>query len=189
MSIADMIRQMAKTGNPLGCMVCKVTAVDKAARTVDVEPVNEEAPVLACNLQADQNATVGVVQFPRVDSYVVVGFSSDGAAGMVLLCEDVESVEIMVKGDDDSSKVEINESVIQMNGGTLDGLIKINDLTDKLNNLVSEVNDFISTYNSHTHKVTVSYPGGTFESVATESAGSDVSEFNKSDYENEKVKQ
>ena len=183
MSIADMIRQMAKTGNPLGCMVCKVTAVDKAARTVDVEPVNEEAPVLACNLQADQNATVGVVQFPRVDSFVVVGFSSDGAAGMVLLCEDVESVEIVIKDKDTCSMV-MTEDGIVMNNGSLDGLIKINELTDKLNNLVSEVNDFISKYNSHTHTVV-----GHATAQATTSMATDVSEFSKSDYENEKVKQ
>ena len=183
MGIADIIKELAKTGNPLGCMVCKVTAVDKAARTVDVEPVNEEAPVLGCNLQADQNATVGVVQFPRVDSFVVVGFSSDGAAGVVLLCEDVESVEIVIKDKDTCSMV-MTEDGIVMNNGSLDGLIKINELTDKLNNLVSEVNAFISKYNSHTHSVV-----GHATATATSQTATDVSEFSKSDYENEKVKQ
>ena len=122
MSIADIIKQLAKTGNPLGCIVCKVTAVDKSARTVDVEPVNEEAPILACNLQADQKATVGIVQYPRIGSFVVVGFSSDGAAGMVLLCEDVESVEIVIK-DKDTSSIVMTEDGIVMNNGTLDGLM------------------------------------------------------------------
>lgn len=183
MSIADIIRQLAKTGNPLGCIVCKVTAVDKSARTVDVEPVNEEAPILACNLQADQQATVGIVQYPRIGSFVVVGFSSDGAAGMVLLCEDVESVEIVIK-DKDTSSIVMTEDGIVMNNGTLDGLIKINELTEKLNNLVSEVNAFVSKYNSHTHSVV-----GHATATATPATAKNVSEFKKSDYENEKVKQ
>ena len=183
MSIADIIKQLAKTGNPLGCIVCKVTAVDKSARTVDVEPVNEEAPILACNLQADQKATVGIVQYPRIGSFVVVGFSSDGAAGMVLLCEDVESVEIVIK-DKDTSSIVMTEDGIVMNNGTLDGLIKINELTEKLNNLVSEVNAFVSKYNSHTHSVV-----GHATATATPATATNVSEFNKSDYENEKVKQ
>ena len=183
MSIADIIKQLAKTGNPLGCIVCKVTAVDKSARTVDVEPVNEEAPILACNLQADQKATVGIVQYPRIGSFVVVGFSSDGAAGMVLLCEDVESVEIVIK-DKDTSSIVMTEDGVVMNNGTLDGLIKINELTEKLNNLVSEVNAFVSKYNSHTHSVV-----GHATATATPATADNVSEFNKSDYENEKVKQ
>ena len=183
MSIADIIRQLAKTGNPLGCIVCKVTAVDKSARTVDVEPVNEEAPLLACNLQADQQATVGIVQYPRIGSFVVVGFSSDGAAGMVLLCEDVESVEIVIK-DKDTSSIVMTEDGIVMNNGTLDGLIKINELTEKRNNLVSEVNAFVSKYNSHTHSVV-----GHATATATPATATNVSEFNKSDYENLKVKQ
>lgn len=188
MDIRDIIRQIAKTGQPLGCLVCEVTAVDKAARTVDCQPVNEEAPVLGCNLQADQEATVGIVQFPRVGSYVLVAFSTDGTAGFVTLCEDVESVEVVIK-DKQTASIVIDENGIVMNDGTLDGLIKINEMTDKLNNLVSEVNDFISTFNSHTHQVTVAHPGGTFTTVAPASTASDVSKFDKADYENEKVKQ
>ena len=182
MGIRDIIREIARGGQTLGCMACKVTAVDKTARTVDVEPLNEDAPVLACNLQANQGSAFGVVQFPRVDSYVVVGFLSGIDAGVVLMCDDVEGVEIVVK-DKDTASVVVSEDGIVMNNGTLDGLVKINELTDKLNNLVKEVNAFIKTYNTHTH---IGAHGTTSTPSAT---GTDVSDFKKSDYENEKVKQ
>ena len=90
MNIATMIRQLAtQGGNGTGFTVGTVTAVDKEARTVDVQPLNEDAPLLGVNLQANQGSTVGVVQIPRKDSFVMVGYVADGAAGMVILCDDI----------------------------------------------------------------------------------------------------
>ena len=80
MNIATMIRQLAtQGGNGTGFTVGTVTAVDKEARTVDVQPLNEDAPLLGVNLQANQGSTVGVVQIPRKDSFVMVGYVADGA--------------------------------------------------------------------------------------------------------------
>lgn len=83
----------------------------------------------------------------------------------------------------------MNNDVISFNGGGLDGLIKINDLTTKLN-------DFVNTFNSHTHNV----PAGAFLVGATgavpspapvpvETPMQSAQTFSKGDYENEKVKQ
>ena len=47
MNIATMIKQLAtQGGNGTGFTVGTVTAVDKEARTVDVQPLNEDAPLL-----------------------------------------------------------------------------------------------------------------------------------------------
>ena len=55
MNIATMIKQIASQGgNGTGFTVGTVTAVDKEARTVDVQPLNEDAPLLGVNLQANQ---------------------------------------------------------------------------------------------------------------------------------------
>ena len=64
------------------------------------------------------------------------------------------------------------------NGGKLGGLINIEQLTEK-------INDLVDTFNSHTHQVTVSHPGGTFKTVKP---GSSASSFKKGDYEDEKIK-
>lgn len=166
----------------MAAMVCTVTSVDQDARTCDCEPINEDAPLLGCNLQAGQGSTFGVVQIPRVGSYVVVGFLADGAAGVVLLCDDVERVELVVK-DVETGSVVVSEAGVVMNGGGLDGLVKINELTAKLNGLVDEVNAFVKAFNSHTHT------GVHGPTSAPLSAAPEAAKFDKSDYENEKVKQ
>ena len=81
--LKDIIRQLSREGESASIMVGTVSAVDTGARTVDVEPINEDAPVLGVNLQANQEAKLGVVLFPRVGSYVAVAMLSGYSAGVV----------------------------------------------------------------------------------------------------------
>ncbi len=189
--IRNIIRQLAQPDGETVALVCTVDAVDKTARTIDCTPINEGAPLLGVNLQANQEAEYGLCLFPEVGSYVIVGFVADGAAGVVLTTEKIESAEIVVGNtsavldadgcriDTDKMSAHINKEDIVFNGGTLDGLVIIQKLTDKLNELVN-------TFNSHTHNVTVAHPGGLFTTVPP---GSAAAAFNKSDYENTKIKQ
>ena len=96
---------------------------------------------------------------PKVGSAVTVGsLSGDLSQLVVLQVDHIESIVI--------------------NGGRLGGLINIEQLTDKINELVD-------TFNSHTHDVTVSHPGGTFTTIKP---GSSASSFMKGDYEDETIK-
>ena len=70
-NIQDAIRQLAQGGRQTVSLVCTVDAVDKDARTVDCTPLDEGAPLLGVNLQANQGSKFGIVAFPRVGSYVV----------------------------------------------------------------------------------------------------------------------
>lgn len=128
---------MAQGGRQTVSLICTVDAVDKDARTVDCTPIDEGAPLLGVNLQANQESRFGVVIFPRVGSYVVVGFVADGSAGVVLMTDDVESIEMVVK--DDNTSLKITEDGIVMNGGGLRGLVKIAELEDNLNQLKTYV--------------------------------------------------
>ena len=92
MTIADIIKEIAKGNVSQSIIVCTVTAVDTKARTIDAQPIDDGAPLLAVNLQANQDTEVGLVLFPRIGSYVVVGMLDGYAAGVVLLTEDVESI-------------------------------------------------------------------------------------------------
>ena len=85
--IANIIRQLAKTDGETVALVCTVDAIDRVARTIDCTPLNEGAPLLGVNLQANQEVDFGLCLFPEKGSYVVVGFVADGAAGVVLLTE------------------------------------------------------------------------------------------------------
>lgn len=96
---------------------------------------------------------------PKVGSAVTIGSLSGDLTELVVL--QVDHIETIV-----------------INGGKLGGLINIGQLTDKINELVE-------SFNSHTHLVTVSHPGGTFTTVKPmESAKT----FDKGDYEDDKIK-
>lgn len=95
---------------------------------------------------------------PKVGSAVTVGSLSGDLAQLVVL--QVDHIETIV-----------------INGGKLGGLINIEHLTKKINELVD-------TFNSHTHDVTVSHPGGTFTTIKPASS---ASFFKKGDYEDEKI--
>lgn len=95
---------------------------------------------------------------PKVGSAVTVGSLSGDLAQLVVL--QVDHIETIV-----------------INGGKLGGLINIEQLTKK-------INEFVATFNSHTHDVTVSHPGGTFTTIKPASS---ASSFKKGDYEDEKI--
>lgn len=201
-NLRNVIRQLAQPDGETVALVCTVDTVDKSARTVDCSPINEGAPLLGVNLQANQDGNCGVCLFPEIGSYVVVGFVADGAAGVVLLTEKIESAEIVI-GDTsavistDSVRIDVGDisanlskSAITFNGGDLGGLVKVQALTDKLNELTQTVNALITSYNAHTH-ITSATVGATATpgviSPITQQAQT-AQPFNRSDYENEKVK-
>ncbi len=201
-NIKDIIRQLAKPDGETVALVCVVDEVDKTARTIDCTPINEGAPLLGVNLQANQDADYGICVFPEKGSFVVVGFVADGAAGVVLLTEKIESAEIVI-GDTsavmdadgvriDTAKMSahINKEDIIFNGGGLDGLIVIQKLTDKLNELTQTVNDLITKYNGHIHTTTATVATGPVGVISpTTSTATAAKQFNKSDYENTKITQ
>lgn len=204
-NIKEAIRQLAQGGRQTVSLVCTVDAVDKAARTVDCTPLDESAPLLGVNLQANQGSEFGIVAFPKVGSFVVVGFVADGSAGVVLLTDEIESIEAIVSESTarivadgegvrmymgDAISAELTAEGVIFNEGKLGGLIKVEALTAKLNEL-------IDAFNNHTH---------TLLSGVVAVAGSATSQSNpapitvpaitskhikvsRGDYENEKVKQ
>lgn len=89
----------------------------------------------------------------------------------------------------DTSSVRITKDLIEFNGGTLDGLVSINALTDRLNKLQSELNTLVSTYNGHTHPYTWAAAAGASVTSATTATGTPPSRFSKDEYENKKIAQ
>lgn len=113
--IRNIIRELAKGGRQTVSLVCTVDTVDKDARTVDCTPLDEGAPLLGVNLQANQESAVGVVVYPRVGSFVVVGFVAEGSAGVVLLTDDIESVEVVIS--DESTTAVLDEEGARISVG------------------------------------------------------------------------
>lgn len=96
-----------------------------------------------------------------------------------------DKIEIMFGEGNDTfrmtkDKIEIlSGKLVEVNGGSNNEVIKIDDLTTKLNNLVTQVNAFISTYNTHIHPASPS-PTGT-----TTMQGKTCDPFSKGDYADE----
>jgi len=202
-NIRDAIRQLAQSGTQTVSLVCTVDAVDKDARTIDCSPIDESAPLLAVNLQANQNSQWGLVVFPKVGSYVVVGFIANGDAGVVLLTDEIESVELTVKGEQEATatfnetgvtvKVADNTSAvlskdgISLNGGTLGGLVKVEDLTTRLNAIEDDINSLKKVFSSWSP--TPQDGGAALKASAASWAAQSLTLTKRGDYENEKVKQ
>ena len=201
-NVRDIIRQLAQPDGETVAMVCTVDAVDKTARTIDCTPLNEGAPLLGVNLQANQGSDFGVCLFPEVGSFVVVGFVADGAAGVMLSTDKIESAEIVIGEtsavmDADGCRIDtakmsahINKEDIIFNGGELEGLVIIQKLTDKLNELKDTVNNLINNYNAHIHTTTATIGTGPTGVISIPTSKADLAKpFNKNDYENTKIKQ
>ncbi|MBR4849806.1 MAG: hypothetical protein IKV09_02640 [Alistipes sp.] len=126
MNLRQAIQQMAMSGAELYCKVCTVDAVDEDARTIDCTPIDEGAPLLGVNLQADQEQEVGVVQFPAEGSDVVVAFLSANVAVVVLATEITKT--ILTIGD--------TETIVEDNSVTLTTKsvsVEVKDKTAKIN--------------------------------------------------------
>lgn len=204
-NIAEAIRRMAQGGRQTVSMICTVDAVDKEARTVDCTPIDEGASLLGVNLQANQDSTWGVVTYPRVGSYVVVGFVADGNAGIVLLTDDIESIEIVVSDttsrvviDEERVRIDVGEDTsaeltkdgVVLNGGELGGLVKVAELTSKINELIDAFNNHTHTLPSAAVSVTGSPSAQSNPAPITVPAiTSKHTKVKRGDYENEKVKQ
>lgn len=175
--------------------------MDKTARTVDCTPLDESAPLLGVNLQANQESTFGVVAFPKVGSYVVVGFVADGAAGVVLLTDEVESVEVVISDDTarisadkdgvrvlmgDDTSAELTNDGITLNGGGFGGTVKIVELTERINAIERDINNLKNVFSVW---VAVPQDGGAALSAAAAAwSASPLELTQRGDYENEKVK-
>lgn len=198
-NLRQIIRQLAKPDGETIALVCTVDAVDKTARTIDCSPINEGAPLLGVNIQANQGADFGLCLFPEIGSFVVVGFIADGAAGAVLLTEKIESAEIVIGDtsavmDADGVRIDVGDisahldkNAVTFNGGDLGGLVKVEDLTNRLNIIENDINKLKTAFSSWV--VAPQDGGAALKTAAASWFGSQLTPTKRDDYENKKVTQ
>lgn len=184
MNLRQAIQQMAMSGAELYCKVCTVDAVNEDARTIDCTPIDEGAPLLGVNLQADQEQEVGVVQFPAEGSDVVVAFLSANVAVVVLTTEvtktmltvgnteavvednsvtlatekvSVEVKDKTVKIDVDGTTVEFDGNTTTFNGGS-ETMANATDLKKQLEKMSKRIDGIIDAIKN---AVAIPQDGGT----------------------------
>ena len=195
---------MAQGGKQVVNLICSVDAVDKDARTVDCTPLDESAPLLGVNLQANQGSQFGVVVFPRIGSYIVVGFVADGSAGVVLMTDDIESIEVVVSDDSsrmiideygaridvgDNTSVEVTKDGVVLNDGCLGGMVKLQELKSNLDQLKSYVETMKSAISTGLNAVGASTAASGAAGAAAFDGAMSAALISFQDMENKKVKQ
>lgn len=174
MDIRSSIRQLALSGTEMYLRVCTVDEVDEKARTVDCTPIDEGAPLVGVNLQADQNGTVGLVRFPEKGTDVVVGFMSPNVAVVLLAAQYTKAVftigetEIVVQDKsisivngkvkaniaEDSLKLDVDGTTLEMDGsistwnGGSETTANANDLKKQLTTMSGRIDALFNAIKS-----------------------------------------
>lgn len=165
----DDYRQLADTLKQIGGK--QITIAQGIVKSVDGNTCSVQIGgvlVSGVRLRASESKNdKEILLVPKKGTAVVVGsLSGDFAQLAVLSIEEVESITI--------------HGTITINDGKLGGLINIEDLTSKLNEMVD-------TFNKHTHVVNTT-GSATAQSGTAKATTGTMSKFNKSDYEDDKVK-
>lgn len=119
-NLRDIIQGLSKESSvELYSKIGEVTAVDKKAGTVDLDPIDGSAPILKARLSPDLQTNTGIIQVPRVGSNVIITFLSPVRA-FVSLVTDPE--EIIINGggkkgliiwDELKSQLDANSAILQ----------------------------------------------------------------------------
>jgi len=163
-----------------------VTAVDTDNNvcTVQLTTDSDDNPtdgILLNVLTANIN---GVYLLPEVNADCIVA-EIDGPGKWELLRASSYTKIFMQTG---SSTITITDGLIQLNDGSLDGLVKVNDLVTKLNNLENDLNNLKTVFLSGW--VVIAEDGGAaLKTAAASWAGATLTDTVAGDIVNTKITQ
>lgn len=143
--IANSIRRLALHGAEMYLRVCTVDEVDEEARTVDCTPIDEGAPLVGVNLQADQNGTVGLVRFPEKGTDVIVGFMSPNVAVVLLAAQYTKAVFTIGE-----TEVVVQDKSVSIVNGKVKANIGEDSLKLDVDGTTLEMDGSVSTWNGGT---------------------------------------
>lgn len=170
-TISQLVWRMVRDRIPVPTYLGKVTKVNGTESvTVDRE---DDGPTVEARLTATLSTKdTHIVAVPTVGSYVLVAIiGNEPTQPIVISVSEIDEVVI------DSPKVTIN-------GGSLGGLIKIEQLTSQLNKVEQKVNQLITAFNAHVHPET----GVTTAPAANAGTVPPLATTQRSALENDKVK-
>ena len=147
---------LEKIGEKFGSAIVELVRVNRAFTVTILEVDDTYASVTMTG--SDKKMTVPLtctsINFgylkvkPKVDSIAIVTLANgvDNAPFFMAFSE-VDEIMLTVG----ESSVKVNTDVWEFNGGTLGGIVKLNEITEKLNALENGYNSLVAKYNAHVH--------------------------------------
>lgn len=136
--IGQYIKTLAATTDEVYSLVCKVSSVDRPARTCDVAPLNGGADLFGVRLQAEQGGNFGAVLFPKVGSWVIITFLGKNDA-YVAATSEVETAELRVA----NQTMRLEASGLSLQSASA-------DFKEQLDKLMGVVDDLLTTLQTFT---------------------------------------
>lgn len=169
--IAISIKKLADTKAPTdNVMYGKVLSVDEQKNTCVVSPINGDADLTDIRLIAETDKT-GNINIPKEQSIVGVILESKDDGWVAFYSE--------------IAKMKIECEDIEYNGGTNDGIVKINPLVEKINAIENKVNAFVQAF---TTWIPIPGDGGAALKTLVASIAQITPITGKSDLEDTKIK-
>lgn len=149
----------------------EVLSVDENEKTMDAKGVSDELEYFNIELGSGS-----VILYPVAGSICLIGIVEGMETnGFLISATEVEKIEVTASTE------------IILNGGTLGGLVKVQELTDKLNLIEKDINKLKQGFSSWAP--TPQDGGAALKSALASYSGSKLTETKVEDIENEKIKQ
>lgn len=183
-NLQRLIEAIARRGQaPLLVTVGKVSNIDEDKRICDIA-IDDDLTLNNCRLNAIIDSYSNrLLIVPKENSMVAfIAIGGKLTEPLIIAYSEIDKVLLKIG----NTEVNIDTDKVEINGGDNDGIIKIQDLTDKLNNLVDWCKN-------HTHSGVITAVSGGSGAPAVGTSGntgkpiSSPASFNKSDYEDTKV--
>lgn len=171
---------------------CNVVTLENYDSTVEL---SEQVDLINVQLGANTNLKFGVVLLPAIESTVIVGFNSKTDAHIVkfgllseikVIFDDRENpaTQIIIK----PNEILINSDLLTFNDGENNGLVKVQEMSDRLNELESLFTQLQTDFSSW---VTVPQDGGAaLKAILSAGFGIQVIPNSKiDDFQNDKILQ
>lgn len=199
-TIIDALQKIAgvQLKNNIFILPATVLSVNEAERTCVVETIGGDQAIEIEGVQLMASVDDGVLLVPTVGSTVNVNYSTYYAPFLcqfsgvdkvlVVVGENAVAVEVTNTGvlvELNDTKISLTDGKIQFNDGAFDGLVKVEQLTQKLNTIENSINALKQVFSTWTP---VPQDGGAALKGAVSSwAGQQLQPTQQSQIENTKV--
>lgn len=181
--IAEGLRQIAKKYGGGGiCQGATVKTIDDTTFTCSVE-TDDEYEMPGILYKSISGGEIDVVFQPSINSRVFILQIDDSDEWMIVKFGAIDKVKIKIG----ETTFNMDGNLIELNGGQLGGMVKVEGLVSKLNAIESDLNSLKTVFNSW---IVAPLDGGAaLKTAATTWSTQNITVTERNELENIKVKQ